>query len=386
MGSRDFIAGPNFSGRSRAVHARAHQFGTPVYFLGPYAEAALSGLSSTIADEIELYRAKGRTGDRPRFGSIPTDPRRKPQTLSGGEQVLLALHCFSLSAYKALAIDTALEQLDASNRSKALTYLNDGAAFDVVLTDNRARPPGWTCSDLSPADIGFACNWDELRSRIRPRGAPVIAVEQLSFGYRPGHDVFGNAAVTFEPGQAHRLFGPNGAGKTTLLKLLIGALVPRTAHITLDGAAYEPWRSGNRALALATQNPDQQWCGATLREDLARRRSALARRGDAAALADDRVTGLARYLGVASLDQHLYELPLAARKRISWLWPFAGAHPWIMLDEPTIGQDNDTCRELARTLAALCGAGYGVVFVTHDDAFASAVPHRALRVANRQIS
>ena len=87
----------------------------------------------------------------------------------------------------------------------------------------------------------------------------------------------------------------------------------------------------------------------------------------------------------ASLDQHLYELPLAARKRISWLWPFAGAHPWIMLDEPTIGQDDETCRALARTLERLCHAGYGVMFVTHDDAFAAAVPHRVLRVENKQI-
>src|SRR5262249_44776483 len=138
-----------------------------------------------------------------------------------------------------------------------------------------------------------------------------------------------------------------------------------------------------------TENPDQQWCGATLREDMARRRAALAAlaaRQEQTALSEARIANLARDLGVVSLDQHLYELPLAARKRISWLWPFAGAHPWIMLDEPTIGQDEDTCRALARVLAQLCGAGYGVIFVTHDDAFAAAVPHRVLRVDNKQIN
>jgi len=386
MGSREFISGPNFSGRSRAIHARAQGFGVPTYFIGPYAEAALSGLSSTIADEIEIYRAKDHPADRPGFRAVVTDPRRKPQTLSGGEQVLLALHCFSLSAYRALAIDTALEQLDTANRGDALRYLDANSSFDVVLTDNRARPPNWNCTQLIASGTQFICNWDGLRGRLRPQHAPAVAIQQLSFGYRPGQDVFSNAAVALEPGRAHRLFGPNGSGKTTFLKILVGALLPRSALITLDGVAYEPWRSGNRALALATQNPDQQWCGATLREDLARRRAALTNRGDADALADDRVAELARDLGVPSLDQHLYELPLAARKRISWLWPFAGAHPWIMLDEPTVGQDDDTCRELARTLEALCSAGYGVVFVTHDDAFASAVPHRVLNVENQRIS
>jgi ABC-type lipoprotein export system ATPase subunit len=103
-------------------------------------------------------------------------------------------------------------------------------------------------------------------------------------------------------------------------------------------------------------------------------------------LTEERISTLARQLGVASVDQHLYELPIAARKRISWLWPFAGAHPWIMLDEPTIGQDGETCRALARTLERLCQVGYGVMFVTHDDDFAATVPHRVLRIENKRIT
>ena len=47
--------------------------------------------------------------------------------------------------------------------------------------------------------------------------------------------------------------------------------------MTLDGAPYAPSSEGNRVFAFATQNPDHQWCGATLAEDLARRRAALAR-------------------------------------------------------------------------------------------------------------
>ena len=33
---------------------------------------------------------------------------------------MLALHCFSQSAYTAIAVDTALEQLDGANRATAL--------------------------------------------------------------------------------------------------------------------------------------------------------------------------------------------------------------------------------------------------------------------------
>ena len=232
----------------------------------------------------------------------------------------------------------------------------------------------------------FACDWEGLQQAIAPQRRPRIFIRHLSFGYRPDADIFDDAEVALEPGQAHRLSGPNGAGKTTLLKILVGALVPRSAQISLDDTAYEPWRTGNIALALATQNPDQHWCGATLREDVDRRRAALSGHPAQAVLTEERISTLARQLGVASVDQHLYELPIAARKRISWLWPFAGAHPWIMLDEPTIGQDGETCRALARTLERLCQAGYGVMFVTHDDDFAAAVPHRVLRIENKLIS
>jgi energy-coupling factor transporter ATP-binding protein EcfA2 len=384
MARREFISGPNFSGRSRFLLARARDIGAATYFIGPYAEAALSGLSSTIEDEIQIYRAKDRARDRPLFERPRAALRQKPQSLSGGEQVLLALHCFSISAYGSVAIDTALEQLDTRNRAQALDYLG-GGGFDVVLTDNRAQPRGWDCRELSARGSSFTCDWEGLRRAIAPHRAPQIVVQHLFFGYRPDTDIFHDAKVVLEPGQAHRLSGPNGAGKTTLLKILVGALAPRSGQISLGGAPYEPWRTGNRALAMATQNPDQQWCGATLFEDMGRRRAALSGHPGHAMLAEDRISALARQLGVASLDQHLYELPIAARKRISWLWPFAGAHPWIMLDEPTIGQDAETSRALARTLEQLREAGYGVMFVTHDDGFAALVPHRVLRIEDKRI-
>src|SRR5206468_3592737 len=136
-----------------------------------------------------------------------------------------------------------------------------------------------------------------------------------------------------------------------------------------------------RIFALATQNPDHQWCGATLAEDLARRRGVLARYPDIIVPDDQKLAALAACLGVRSLEQHLYELPLVARKRLSWLWPLAGAMPWVMFDEPTLGQDPVTRAAFADVIGRLTSSGYGVLFVTHDDAFAAMMAHRALRLA-----
>jgi energy-coupling factor transport system ATP-binding protein len=383
---REIVTGANFSGRSAHLMAQLREPAPgAAFFVGPYAEAALSGLSSTVADEIDIYARPQTT--RPAF--TPLDfavyASRKPPTLSGGEQVLLALHCFSRSAYRSIGIDTALEQLDPQNRAAALAYLSRDDGFDVALIDNRLDIlDGWSRTSLTAAP-SFTCDLDAATAKLAPRDAPAIAVERLSFRYPKGRDIFTGVDLALAPGRAYRLTGANGAGKTTLLKLLAGVLAPSSGTIRLDGETYAPAREGNRIFAFATQNPDHQWCGATLGEDVTRRRAALVRRGivapdDAAAAA------LAACLGASSLDVHLYELPLAARKRLSWLWPLSGTLPWIMLDEPTVGQDAATRAALAAATARLCALGHGVVFITHDDDFANLIAHRPLRLAEGSIA
>jgi cobalt/nickel transport system ATP-binding protein len=381
----ELISGPNFSGRSAALMARLRTLAPgQAFFVGPYAEAALSGLSSTVADEIAIYRS-GAT----QRSFVPLDfaalGARKPPTLSGGEQVLLALHCFARSDLAAIGIDTALEQLDPVHRDAALGFLAR-AGIDAVLVDNRiACREGWSLTECAEASA-FRLDLAAATSSLAPVRAPTIAVGNLSFRYPAGRDIFRDASIVLAPGKAYRLTGPNGAGKTTLFKLLAGVLAPQGGTVTLDGAPYAPWRNGNRLFAFATQNPDHQWCGATLAEDLARRRAALARLAGIMVPDEAALAARAAALGASSLDQHLYELPLVARKRLSWLWPLSGALPWIMLDEPTIGQDDATRAALADAIARLASLGHGVLFITHDDDFARAVPHAALRLADARIA
>src|SRR5882757_6804707 len=153
----EFISGRNFSGRS-ATLMETLSARKPAFFIGPYAEAALSGLSGTVADEIDIYRVPSST--RQAFAPLDLNvyAKRKPPTLSGGEQVLLALQCFSQSDYLTIGIDTALEQLDPANRNAALAYLTDGPAhgFDVALVDNTLdRPPGWSQRDCTTDTRAF---------------------------------------------------------------------------------------------------------------------------------------------------------------------------------------------------------------------------------------
>ena len=156
---RTFIAGGNFSGRSAALRVRLE--GCETFFLGPYAEAALSGLSSTVADEIALYtRQDAGPSASPIDWTWFAD--RKPATLSGGEQVLLALRCFAASSYARIGIDTALEQLDGQNRAWAVDFLDArDRGFDTVLIDNRIEqlPAGWSFETATAVTNEYACDF-----------------------------------------------------------------------------------------------------------------------------------------------------------------------------------------------------------------------------------
>ena len=106
--------------------------------------------------------------------------------------------------------------------------------------------------------------------------APVLEIRDLSIRFG-GLRAVDHVSFSIARNRITTIIGPNGAGKSTLFKLLAGVLAPLSGTISLDGAPYAPWRTGNSVFALATQNPDHQWCGATLAEDMGRRRAALAR-------------------------------------------------------------------------------------------------------------
>jgi ABC-type polar amino acid transport system ATPase subunit len=62
-----------------------------------------------------------------------------------------------------------------------------------------------------------------------------------------------------------------------------------------------------------------------------------------------------------------------------------GVMPWLIFDEPTIGQDHTTRTELAFAIGHLCSLGYGVIFVTHDEDFARLLPHQLLLIESNSV-
>lgn len=394
MQNNTLINGSNFSGRSdrlKQMLSQSDMMQRSVY-IGPYGEAALSGFATYISEEVYIYH--GSNPERQNIDFYPDNLRargtQRVSALSGGEQVLLALYCFAGSRFRAVGIDTALEQLDPTNRTKVLSYISNLPTEDrfFVLIDNRIEDDIRTsANNISlPKSNLFTLDIKEFKELIPSQSAPTIEIRNLDFSYDLSTRIFESASTVLEGGTGYRLRGDNGTGKSTFLKILTGVLPSRAETIFIDDYPYQPNKDGNLLIALSMQNPDDQWAGISIQKDIECKLKALRKRLSCQRVINYDILEGIQYFGLSKdPEYHLLDLPKALRKRLSWLWPLGGYLPWIALDEPTIGQDQDAVHQLANVLNDLVHKGYGLIFITHNENFAKMIHHKELLFRERRI-
>jgi len=102
---------------------------------------------------------------------------------------------------------------------------------------------------------------------------PIIEVNNLTFRYdlREENDTLSSLSFTIEEGEWISVIGKNGAGKSTLARLLVGLLKPQSGTIHIDGIELNEetkWEI-RRKIGLVFQNPDNQFIGTTVQDDIA---------------------------------------------------------------------------------------------------------------------
>ena len=101
----------------------------------------------------------------------------------------------------------------------------------------------------------------------------IIDVKNLSFRYKESQEYYNLKDITFhvKRGEWLSIVGHNGSGKSTTIRLIDGLLEAESGEIVIDGQRLTEENVWNirRQIGMVFQNPDNQFVGATVEDDVA---------------------------------------------------------------------------------------------------------------------
>jgi len=362
-------------------------------------------------------------------------------TLSGGQQQLVAIASALTLQPSILVLDEPTSQLDPQAAEEVLTILqrlNHDLGLTIVLSEHRLErvaqyadqicylpengaPPfvGDPGSVLARAhlvpplvELGRNLGWQplpltlkaarqfvpNLQARLKAQPSfvppimsapekisaraqePAIAVEHLWFGY-DGREILKDVSVRVEVGETVALMGRNGSGKTTLLKNLIGLLPPAHGKVKIAGmdARTTPLTELARRVGFVPQNPGRLLFNETLEKEL---RFTCRAHG----LAETNIAPLLARLGLGELaSAYPRDLSTGERQRAALAAILIANPKVLLLDEPTRGLDYDSKEKLLAILADLSRDGVAILLATHDVELVAKCASRILILGDGEI-
>lgn len=212
-----------------------------------------------------------------------------------------------------------------------------------------------------------------------------IQLEQVSFRYDNGFVAVENVNMDIKKGEKVAIVGQNGAGKTTTVKLMNGLLRPFTGRVLVDGEdiATKTTATVSRKVGYVFQNPGDQIFNKDVYSEIAY--SPKYMKLDNTEV-DRRVQESAELCGIKKyLKINPYELPFSLRKFVTIASVIAMGCEYIILDEPTAGQDLEGLQLQKRIIDELIAQGKTVVTITHDMEFVLNHFCRVIVMANKKV-
>jgi energy-coupling factor transport system ATP-binding protein len=213
----------------------------------------------------------------------------------------------------------------------------------------------------------------------------MIEVKDLHFSYPTGLEALKGINLTINDGEFLAVMGQNGAGKTTLVKHFNGLLKPTKGEVLVDGVNTREISVANlaRNVGFVFQNPDHQLFSETVEEEIA---FALKNFDFEKAVIEKQVDWALNLLDIIRYRKTSpFMLSGGERKRVALASILAWDPQVIILDEPTIGQDQQQKEKLQQFILQLNAQKKTVVIVTHDVEFVAECNPRVILMSQGEI-
>ncbi|ANB57258.1 ABC transporter family protein [Anoxybacillus sp. B7M1] len=195
-----------------------------------------------------------------------------------------------------------------------------------------------------------------------------VSVENLFFQYpNQPNDAIHNVSFQIKKGEWIAIVGHNGSGKSTIAKLLMGLLKPKSGIIKVfDQLLNEEtiW-SIRKRMGIVFQNPDNQFVGTTVQDDIA---FGLENNGVPREQMIERVKSAIEQVGMEEfLLREPHHLSGGQKQRVAIAGVIALQPDIIILDEATSMLDPRGRREVIRAIEELKAKHHmTVISITHD--------------------
>ena len=197
----------------------------------------------------------------------------------------------------------------------------------------------------------------------------VIDVKNLSFRYKESQEYYDVKDITFhvKRGEWLSIVGHNGSGKSTTVRLIDGLLEAESGEIAIDGQRLTEgnvW-SIRRQIGMVFQNPDNQFVGATVEDDVA---FGLENQGLSRQEMKKRVEEALDLVGMLDFKKREpARLSGGQKQRVAIAGVVAIRPAILILDEATSMLDPEGRRELIETVKGIRkDYDMTVISITHD--------------------
>ena len=197
----------------------------------------------------------------------------------------------------------------------------------------------------------------------------VIDVKNLSFRYKESQEYYDVKDITFhvKRGEWLSIVGHNGSGKSTTVRLIDGLLEAESGEIVIDGQRLTEENVWNirRQIGMVFQNPDNQFVGATVEDDVA---FGLENQGLSRQKMKKRVEEALALVGMLDFKKREpARLSGGQKQRVAIAGVVALRPAILILDEATSMLDPEGRRELIETVKGIRkDYDMTVISITHD--------------------